>query len=127
MEVEVAAVKVTVRDPSPVELERDRERVHRAAPPRLRVEAESKGGGRKVATTTDDDGRFVLSELGPGVHALAHRAPNGAQASDPLRCAAGARDVVFSGSAISGQTATNRLVPCPSCQTIGRIRRVRYR
>ena len=39
----------------------------------------------------------------------------------------GARDVVYSGSAISGDVADTRLVPCPACHTIGTVRRIRYR
>ncbi len=39
----------------------------------------------------------------------------------------GARDVVNTGSSISGDTAGDRLVPCPTCHTLGRVRRVRYR
>jgi len=39
----------------------------------------------------------------------------------------GARDIVYSGSAIAGQASQNVLVPCPTCHTIGRVRRVKYR
>lgn len=39
----------------------------------------------------------------------------------------GAREFSFSGSAISGQSANSRLIPCPTCHTIGRVRRIRYR
>ncbi len=39
----------------------------------------------------------------------------------------GARDIVYSGSAIAGDAAQNRLVPCPACHTIGVVRRIRYR
>jgi hypothetical protein len=39
----------------------------------------------------------------------------------------GARDVVYTGSAIAGDSAQNVLVPCPTCHTIGRVRRIRYR
>ena len=39
----------------------------------------------------------------------------------------GARDVVFTGSAIAGDSSRHSLVPCPTCHTIGRVRRIRYR
>ncbi len=39
----------------------------------------------------------------------------------------GARDVINTGSAIAGDAAGSMLVPCPTCHTIGRVRRVRYR
>ena len=39
----------------------------------------------------------------------------------------GARDMLFSGSAITGDRAGEVLVPCPSCHTFGVVRRVRYR
>jgi hypothetical protein len=39
----------------------------------------------------------------------------------------GARDLLDTGSAISGDAAGERLVPCPTCHTLGRVRRVRYR
>ncbi len=39
----------------------------------------------------------------------------------------GARDVINTGSAIAGDTAGSVLMPCPTCHTIGRVRRVRYR
>ena len=39
----------------------------------------------------------------------------------------GVREIFFTGSAIAGQTAANTLVPCPTCRTIGRVRRIRYR
>jgi hypothetical protein len=39
----------------------------------------------------------------------------------------GARDLLDTGSSISGDAAGERLVPCPTCHTLGRVRRVRYR
>lgn len=38
----------------------------------------------------------------------------------------GARDVVFLGSALAGERS-DALVPCPTCHTLGRMRRIRYR
>ena len=39
----------------------------------------------------------------------------------------GGREVIFTGGAIAGQVQGSRIVPCPTCHTIGRVRRVRYR
>ena len=39
----------------------------------------------------------------------------------------GARDMLFSGSAIQDAKAGEVLVPCPSCHTVGVVRRIRYR
>ena len=39
----------------------------------------------------------------------------------------GAREIIYTGGAISGQTASSGLVACPSCHNIGRVRRIRYR
>lgn len=39
----------------------------------------------------------------------------------------GVREVIFSGGAIEGQTAGEGTFPCPTCHTLGRVRRVRYR
>jgi hypothetical protein len=38
----------------------------------------------------------------------------------------GVREVAFSGGAIEGQTATSVKYACPTCHTLGRVRRVRY-
>lgn len=39
----------------------------------------------------------------------------------------GARLVTYSGSAISGDTSSDHLVPCPTCHGVGVTRRLRYR
>lgn len=39
----------------------------------------------------------------------------------------GVRSVIFSGSAIAGSKAGERLVECPTCHQVGVVRRVRYR
>jgi hypothetical protein len=39
----------------------------------------------------------------------------------------GVRDLVNAGSAISGDAASEMLLPCPTCHTLARVRRVRYR
>ncbi len=39
----------------------------------------------------------------------------------------GARDWLFTGAAIANQAAAQTLVPCPTCHTIGVVRRIRYR
>lgn len=39
----------------------------------------------------------------------------------------GARSIIYSGGAIAGSKAGERLVECPTCRSIGIVRRVRYR
>ena len=39
----------------------------------------------------------------------------------------GVRRIVYTGGAVSGQSASSGAIPCPTCHTIGRVRRVRYR
>jgi hypothetical protein len=39
----------------------------------------------------------------------------------------GARQVLYTGSAITGSESGERLVPCPTCHHVGVLRRVRYR
>lgn len=39
----------------------------------------------------------------------------------------GTRTVLFTGSAISGTSASETIVPCGTCHTLGHVRRIRYR
>jgi len=39
----------------------------------------------------------------------------------------GTRELAYSGGGIAGSSAANRIVACPTCHTIGRVRRIRYR
>jgi len=39
----------------------------------------------------------------------------------------GTRTVLFTGSAIAGKSASETLVPCGTCHTLGHVRRIRYR
>lgn len=39
----------------------------------------------------------------------------------------GFREIRFTGSAVAGSKAGDQLIPCPTCHTIGRVRRIRYR
>jgi hypothetical protein len=39
----------------------------------------------------------------------------------------GTRTVLFTGSAISGKSASETIVPCGTCHTLGHVRRIRYR
>jgi len=39
----------------------------------------------------------------------------------------GTRTVLFTGSAIAGKSASETIIPCATCHTLGHVRRIRYR